>query len=77
MSSPTIASTPRSHPRVITPTTYSQKDIFTALMASTTQSPKSLDVTDTASNDAQSPSAFEYPPPPPPSPVESKSPRAF
>ncbi|KAL3457719.1 hypothetical protein BJX64DRAFT_268310 [Aspergillus heterothallicus] len=68
---------PSSHPRpsLISPT-YSQKDICSALMASTTQNPKSLEITDTQ-NKGSSSTAFEYPPPPPPSPVESRSPHSF
>ncbi|KAL4737370.1 hypothetical protein BDV11DRAFT_191766 [Aspergillus similis] len=79
MTSPAVTSAPRT-PSVITPT-FSQKDIYTALMA------KSLDVPDptgtgnaattTPTRSKASPSAFEYPPPPPPSPVESRSPNAF
>ncbi|PTU20148.1 hypothetical protein P175DRAFT_0502299 [Aspergillus ochraceoroseus IBT 24754] len=76
MTSP-IPTHPRNRPTLTTrpSSAYSQKDIYHAIMASTTQNPKSLDGSD--SQNYQSASAFEYPPPPPPSPVESRNPHAF
>ncbi|KAL4885361.1 hypothetical protein BJY04DRAFT_214689 [Aspergillus karnatakaensis] len=69
MTSPAVTAAPHTRPAIISPT-FSQKDIYTALMASGNQNPKSLDVVADAAgnssnnnnnnnNTGQSSSAFE------------------
>ncbi|KAL4957949.1 hypothetical protein BDW69DRAFT_180041 [Aspergillus filifer] len=76
----------QTHPSVIAPPTHSQKDLSAAFTAVSNFTPKSLEVSLTASSSSSSSSAkspfstaFEYPPPPPPSPVQMSSgrPHAF
>ncbi|KAL4927415.1 uncharacterized protein BDV17DRAFT_292636 [Aspergillus undulatus] len=77
MTSPAVTPAPGAgHPTVMAPT-YSQKDIYTALVTSGTQTPKSLDISYLAAQKekAMRPSyqSEYYPPPPPPSPVQMSS----